>query len=194
MRATDAAANTDATPATFNWSIDLTSPTGSITSPANAALVRLTILLASNSADGGSGVAAVVFQRSPAGAGTWTATPASWDTTLVADGNYDLRVMTSDLAGNVATSSAITVAVDNTPPDTSITSQPADPTNATGASFAFSSEAGATFEIRLDGGAWIPSASPKNYSGLAEGSHTFQVRATDPAGNVDPTPATSRGR
>ena len=36
VRATDAAANTDATPATFNWSIDLTSPTGSMTSPANA--------------------------------------------------------------------------------------------------------------------------------------------------------------
>ena len=51
-----------------------------------------TILLASNSADGGSGLASVVFQRSPAGAGTWTATPASWDTTLVADGNWDLRV------------------------------------------------------------------------------------------------------
>ena len=98
--------------------------------------------------------------------------------------------MTSDLAGNVTTSSAITVAVDNTPPNTSITSQPADPTNATGASFAFSSEGGATFEVRLDGGAWIPSASPKVYSGLAEGSHTFQVRATDQAGNVDPTPAT----
>ena len=190
VRATDAAANTDATPATFTWSIDITSPTGSMTSPANAALIRLTILLASNSADGGSGLASVVFQRSPAGAGTWTATPASWDTTLVADGNWDLRVMTSDLAGNVTTSGAITVAVDNTPPNTSITSQPADPTNATGASFAFSSEGGATFEVRLDGGAWIPSASPKVYSGLAEGSHTFQVRATDQAGNPDPTPDT----
>ena len=58
-----------------------------------------TILLASNSADGGSGLASVVFQRSPAGAGTWTATPASWDTTLVSDGDYDLRVVTSDLGG-----------------------------------------------------------------------------------------------
>ena len=72
VRATDAAANTDATPATFNWSIDLTSPTGSMTSPANGARVRATILLASNSADGGSGLASVVFERSPAGAGTWT--------------------------------------------------------------------------------------------------------------------------
>ena len=190
VRATDAASNTDATPATFIWSIDFTSPTGSITSPADGARVRATILLASNSADGGSGVASVVFERSPAGAGTWTATPTSWDTTLVADGDYDLRVVTSDVAGNVTVSGTITVTVDNTPPNTTITSQPADPTNATGASFSFSSEAGASFEVRLDGGAWSPSASPASYSGLAEGSHTFEVRATDLAGNVDATPAT----
>ena len=189
VRATDAASNTDATPATFTWSIDFTSPTGSITSPADGARVRATILLASNSADGGSGLASVVFERSPAGAGTWTATPASWDTTLVADGDYDLRVVTSDVAGNVTVSGTITVTVDNTPPNTSITSQPADPTNATGASFSFSSEAGASFEVRLDGGAWSPSASPTSYSGLAEGSYTFEVRATDLAGNVDATPA-----
>ena len=161
-----------------------------MTSPANGARVRATILLASNSADGGSGLASVVFERSPAGAGTWTATPASWDTTLLSDGDYDLRVMTSDVAGNVTVSGVITVTVDNTPPNTSITSQPADPTNATGASFAFSSEAGASYEVRLDGGAWIPSASPKIYSGLGEGTHTFEVRATDLTGNVDATPAT----
>ena len=190
VRATDAASNTDATPATFIWSIDFTNPIGSITSPADGARVRATILLASNSADGGSGVASVVFERSPAGAGTWTATPTSWDTTLVADGDYDLRVVTSDVAGNVTVSGTITVTVDNTPPNTSITSQPADPTNATGASFSFSSEVGASFEVRLDGGAWTPSASPTSYSGLAESSHTFQVRATDLAGNVDATPAT----
>ena len=35
-----------------------------------------------------------------------------------------------------------------------------------------------------------PARSPKAYTGLAPGSHTFEVRATDPAGNVDPTPAT----
>ena len=108
----------------------------------------------------------------------------------VSDGDYDLRVVTSDAAGNVTVSGVITVTVDNTPPNTSITSQPADPTSATGASFGFSSEAGASYEVRLDSGAWIPSASPKSYSGLAEGSHTFEVRATDLTGNVDATPAT----
>ena len=32
-------------------------------------------------------------------------------------------------------------------------------------------------------------ASPQTYNNLFSGSHTFQVVATDPAGNIDPTPA-----
>ena len=77
-------------------------------------------MLASDSADAGSGVATVVFQRSPAGAGTWTSQAASWDTTAQADGDYDLRVVTTDNAGNAFTSAAITVTVDNTDPSLSV--------------------------------------------------------------------------
>jgi hypothetical protein len=75
---------------------------------------------------------------------------------------------------------------DATPPETTI----ADATVAgSGAHFGFSSnEAGSRFECRLDGGAFAACASPAEYSGLADGSHTFSVRAIDVAGNVDPTP------
>ncbi|MDQ3981815.1 MAG: hypothetical protein M3271_03935, partial [Actinomycetota bacterium] len=58
------------------------------------------------------------------------------------------------------------------------------------ATFEFSStEAGSTFECSLNGAVFGSCSSPKTYTGLAEGSHAFEVRATDPAGNVDSTPA-----
>jgi hypothetical protein len=81
-------------------------------------------------------------------------------------------------------------AIDTTPPDTAIGSGPTGTTTVTSASFDFSAtEAGSTFECRLDGGAYAGCDSPKAYSGLANGAHTFEVRATDPSGNVDATPA-----
>ena len=107
--------------------IDNTNPTGAVTAPAAAANVRgASVSVTSNSADGGSGVANALFQRSPAGAGTWTTIGAAdtsspygvtWDTTAVTDGLYDLRVITTDNAGNTFTSTTVTnVRVDNTNP------------------------------------------------------------------------------
>jgi hypothetical protein len=81
--------------------------------------------------------------------------------------------------------------VDTTPPETTITAGPSGTTSSTAASFEFSSsEAGSTFECLLDGAAYAACTSPTVYSDLAPGSHTFGVRATDAAGNVDATPAT----
>jgi len=75
-------------------------------------------------------------------------------------------------------------------PDTVIGSKPSNPTKALTATFAFTStKSYSTFECMLDGSAWAACASPKNYTGLAAGSHTFKVRATDYAGTTDLTPA-----
>ena len=75
--------------------------------------------------------------------------------------------------------------VDSTP-DTSITgSLPAKLTNQTSAQFTFSGTSGSTFECSLDGSAFASCSSPKSYSTLSDGDHTFRVRVQG-----DPTPDT----
>jgi hypothetical protein len=75
-------------------------------------------------------------------------------------------------------------------PDTTITSGPSGPGQTTSATFTFSAtEAGATFACLLDTGGFSVCTSPKTYTGLSPGGHTFQVKATDAAGNTDLTPA-----
>jgi peptidoglycan/xylan/chitin deacetylase (PgdA/CDA1 family) len=108
-------------------------------------------------------------------------------------------VRATDAAGNVDptpatrtwTINTTPTPPDTTPPDTSIGSGPSGTVTTTSASFTFSSsESNSTFGCALDGSAFTSCTSPKAYTGLANGSHTFSVRATDAAGNVDPTPAT----
>jgi hypothetical protein len=41
----------------------------------------------------------------------------------------------------------------------------------------------------MDSGAWGSCTSPQGYTSVADGAHTFSVRATDPAANTDATPA-----
>src|SRR5439155_12449771 len=90
-----------------------------------------------------------------------------------------------------ATSTRVTAQpADTSPPRTTITSGPSGTIASASASFSFnSSEAGSSFECRLDGGSWAGCPSPKPYSGLADGVHSFEVRATDGSGNTDTTPA-----
>jgi ELWxxDGT repeat protein len=83
-----------------------------------------------------------------------------------------------------------TYVLDNIAPNTQIESQPANPSNTSAATFSFSSaDPSATLECQLDGSGFTACGSPKNYTSLADGSHSFEVRATDAAGNVDATPA-----
>ena len=76
------------------------------------------------------------------------------------------------------------------PPDTTVYAGPSGVTNDPTPTFAFySSDGGSSFECKLDRGAYSACASPKRMGHLADGPHTFYVRAKDAAGNLDPTPA-----
>jgi hypothetical protein len=76
------------------------------------------------------------------------------------------------------------------PPETTIDSGPSGTVKQNNATFYFfSSEAGSTFGCSPDSVTFSACSSPKKYTGLANGSHTFSVRATDATGNTDATPA-----
>ncbi|MCB9573234.1 MAG: hypothetical protein H6709_14205 [Kofleriaceae bacterium] len=78
---------------------------------------------------------------------------------------------------------------DVTPPETTITAQPAAVASSATATFEFTADEAAAFECDLDGGGFAACTSPASFPDLVDGAHHFEVRATDGAGNVDATPA-----
>jgi VCBS repeat protein len=81
-----------------------------------------------------------------------------------------------------------------TVPETTIISGPAKKSTSADASFEFATDdqGPQTYSCKLDSDGWKNCFSPQQYTGLAAGSHTFRVRATDASGNTDPTPASYR--
>ena len=142
----------------------------------------------------GSQVLTASLEPSPPAASI-TAT-ASWNTSTVADGVQTLTVSATDQGQNAATATR-TVIVDNTPPETQITGGPDGPSTSSAATFTFVGSDNVTppsslgFAWRMDGGAFTPfsAAAAATVSDLAPGSHTFEVKSRDLAGNEDPQPA-----
>ena len=105
-------------------------------------------------------------------------------------GTKSFTVTAMDNAGNLASVTHTYFVADTMPPETAIDSGPSGTVNVRDAAFEFSSsEPNSSFECSLDGVAFTGCASPKDYTDLGDGAHTFQVRATDVAGNTDPMPA-----
>ena len=185
VRATDSAGNTDPSPASFSWVIDRTAPSASITSPPPPTPTNVTtasFAFVSNDP-------AASFQcRLDAAAFAPCASPVNYSG--LANGNHTFRVRAIDPAGNVSAIALHTWTVDTSPPNTTITVKPASVTTSTSATFEFTaSQAGSNFACSLDAAAFTSCTTPLTYTGLVAGSHSFRVRATDPAGNTDPTPA-----
>ena len=110
----------------------------------------------------------------------------------VTDGSHTFEVRATDSLGNTdATPASYSWTIDATAPDTIITVKPTDPSNDAVPGFEFAStEPDGGFECSLDGAAFAACSSPWTYfAGVSDGSHTFEVRATDSLGNTDATPA-----
>ena len=194
VRAIDTAGNVDQTPASFSWTIDTAAPTTNIDSSPPALSNAASASFAFSGTDaGGSGVASFECRRDGAAFAPCTSPQAY---AALADGAHSFEVRAIDTAGNVdQTPATFSWTIDTAAPTTSIDSSPPALSNAASASFAFSgTDAGgsgvASFECRRDGASFAPCTSPQAYAALADGAHSFEVRAIDTAGNVDQTPAT----
>jgi large repetitive protein len=201
VRAIDRVGNVDESPASYAWTVDTLAPDTSIDAqPADpSAETTAEFRFSANEAR-------VAFEcRLDAADFAPCDSPALYSD--LADGEHRFEVRAIDQAGNVDASAAAfawTVdtepepPADTTPPETTLGGRPTSPTTSQSATFSFSGADDVTppgalrFECRLDESAFgfTACASPQLYSGLADGSHTFEVRAVDATGNADRSPAT----
>jgi RHS repeat-associated protein len=174
--------------------------------PAATGFVRGAINVQARATDSASGVATLALSSDVrALAATLTPTPpaaavtatAVWNTAEAADGTHTLAAVSSDRAGNSRPVTRVVI-VDNTPPATQVLTGPSGETDATTATFTLAGTDNLTppenlaFAWRLDGAEFgaFTMATTATVVGLADGPHTFEVKARDLAGNEDPTPAT----
>jgi hypothetical protein len=196
----------------YTWTIDLVKPTLTAinragASPTNATSVSWTVTFSepvSGVAASNFGTATTLSDTSVTGvtpstgssstftvtASTGTGTPSG--TTLglnLANGTGIKDAAQNTLATTSFTGQ--TYVIDKTPPTAvpTITSGPSGLVNSSTATFAFTSTEPA-FACKLDSGAVASCTSPKSYTGLSDGGHTFSVYSVDAAGNVGTTAAT----
>ena len=207
--ATDDAGNALADTA-LSVRIDNTQPTVSLTGVADNAEVRGTLPLAASAGDaGGSGVTSVAFAYRLGSSGpfqpisTDASAPyeASFDTTAVAAGSYEIQALATDDAGNTRTDTVVNVLVDNVAPTVTLSGVTGSTSvrgslslGATAGDVGGSGVASVTFGYRLgSSGGFTTIGAPDTSSpyglsfattGVADGIYEIQALATDDAGNT----------
>ena len=128
-----------------------------------------------------------LVERSATGGASWSATGGTCGTVsapavsctdaVPTSGTYLYRV-TARFRSWTAAGTSGSVAVNALVAPT-ITARPASNSANAAPSFSFSGGNGTGHECRLDGAGFTPCTSATSYSALADGSHTFTVRAVD---------------
>ena len=181
---------------------DLTPPVVSMTAPASGATVSGTIMVSASATDN-VGVAGVQFKLDGANLGAELTTAPytlSWNTTTASNAAHTLTAVARDTVGNTATSAAISVTVDNSPPTVSVSS-PAPGTTVSGTILVSNAHsdnlAVVGVQFKLDGvnlGAEVtaaPYAISWDTTLVANGPHTLTAVARDAAGNTATSTAVS---
>lgn len=187
VKVTDQADNNDPTPDTYTWTIDTLPPSISINpvdSPTNSINQTIT-----GTVEEGAKVYVVTDTTASDGPANAIGTTWSYNITGLVEGVNNITVTATDLAGNPETAKS-SITLDTIAPNTYITNQPPNLSNSNSATFEFTStEDNSTFQCEIDDSGYTTCSNSKSYSGLTDGSHTFDVTVTDQAGNADPTPA-----
>lgn len=200
--ATIADPNASSSPQTIpvTLTINTTGVSVSLTSPANGATVTSTVSVTA-SPTSTVGIASVQFilDGSPLGSAV-TSSPytISWNTASSSDGSHILTASTTDTNSNIATSSQISITVDNTPPVRSNGSPSGSPswdttsetlsltTNET-STCKYSTAAGASFASMTTFATTMATFHQTPISGLSSGqSYYYYVKCEDSWGNINP--------
>jgi hypothetical protein len=175
-----------ATPATISFTVDTAEPVVEITSGPQPITVDSTPTVVFTVNEAGATVTCELDSEGP------VPCTSPFEPGAVVDGPHIITVHAVDAAGNVGEDS-VSFTVQGTPPNTILgAGGPTGTVNTTTATFTFTStEAGSTFECRIDAGDFGPCTGngTTTYTGLTPGFHLFRVRAIDGDGNPDLSPA-----
>ena len=178
-------------------SSDATPPAVSVTSPLNGASVSNFITVSATASDN-VGVAGVQFKLDGVNLGSeFTTSPysISWNTTTATNASHTLTAVARDAAGNLATSSAVTVTVsnDSTPPVISSVAVPF--ITSSGVTITWTTDEASDSQVEYGpttayGSAGALNTSPvtshsQALSGLAANTlYHYRVKSQDAAGNL----------
>jgi thermitase len=178
---------------------DTVAPVAWLSAPANGATLAGVVSVALNGSDN-VGISKLELYLDGSLKASYSSNPAtySWDTTLTVNGTHTIVAKAYDAAGNVGTSSSLTVSVSNitqlldlVAPTVQITS----PANGSKVSRSVSITVAATdnvgvthIDLYIDGAIYQSSTSSSalfswNTRKVASGNHTLQALAYDAAGN-----------
>jgi hypothetical protein len=187
VRSYDRAGNVS-TVASYNWTIDTSAPTVTITQMPPSFSNSKGATFAFTGKD--DGVVLTQFKCKMDG-GAYIACPSPYSYSNLGDGPHVFSVVVMDLAGNESAPANYTWIIDTVPPVVQFVQNPPLVTNLLTATFQVSGTDVGTgidaYFCSLDGAAFAKCTTVKSLTGLNAGSHTFKSYAQDYAGNVSTT-------
>lgn len=172
-------------PAEHRWTVDTVPPVITVSQPSSPTNQQSVSITFSSTKEG-------IFTCSLDGAEPVLCT-SPYTASGLSEGLHTFTVHQTDSLGNVGVPVSVEWLVDLTAPKVQIiaTEPSANPSSAAWREISFAANESASFECSLDGAAFAACNSPLRIDGLGEGSHLFEVRAVDAAGNIGPAASTA---